>query len=82
MSSDRSAPRVGAPSISRGGRQATGHQSCFPGGSLTTVPPFGYLESVAVTTYVSRWFGALHLVTGSRPNAEAIETDGILSDHR
>jgi hypothetical protein len=42
--SDRSVPGVGAPLISRGGRQGIGHQSYFPGGSLTTAQLVGYLK--------------------------------------
>jgi len=44
--SDRSVPGVGAPSISRGGRQGIGHQSYFPGGLLTGAQLVGYLKPV------------------------------------
>ena len=43
-SSDRSVPGVGAPLISRGGRQGIGDQSDFPSGLLTTAQPVGCLK--------------------------------------
>src|SRR5262249_46360674 len=83
VSSDRSDPRVGAPLISRGGRQGIGHQSDFPGGLLTTAQPVGYLnphtyrqtlpqetpmDEASITQYITDTFDGVDVVVASRDN--------------
>ena len=57
-------PGVGAPLISRGGRQGIGHQSDFPQGLLTTAQPVGYRKRVPGWICDSRCLGEPQVVTG------------------